>query len=152
MAAGIAQSAAKLAAAAQFDGALGDGGSSRKFAPAEVDQTGAAAGMDGPVRPIGRLELKRTGEEINARFALVALARGRLLRADGSTIDERVATSTSLARSAGEWTADDPSQFRADLAVTADSLAREIVETLLVQGSSEEPAPRESADVTEGQP
>ena len=98
------------------------------------------------------LELKRTGEEINARVALVAVARGRLLRADGSTIDEHVATSTSLARSVGEWTADDASQFRVDLAVTADSLAREIAETLLVQGASEEPAPREPADVTERQP
>ena len=44
------------------------------------------------------------------------------------------------------------SQFRADLAVTADSLARQIVEALLAQGSSEELASRESSDVTEGQP
>jgi hypothetical protein len=114
---------------------------------------------DAPITPdtilevaLQSLELKRTGEEINAGVALVAVARGRLLRADGSAIDECIATSTSVARSAAEWTADDASRFRADLAVTADSLAREIVETLLVQGSSEEPAPRESSDVTEGQP
>jgi hypothetical protein len=114
---------------------------------------------DAPITPdtilevaLQSLELKRTGEEIDAGVALVAVARGRLRRADGSAIDECVATSTSLARSAAEWTADDASQFRADLAVAADSLARQIVEALLVQGSSEELASPESSDVTEGQP
>ena len=99
-----------------------------------------------------RLELKRTGEEINARVALVAVARGRLLRVDGSAIDEHIATSTSLARSAAEWTADNASQFRADLAGAADNLASQIVQALIVQESSDELATPESSDVTEGQP
>ena len=88
--------------------------------------------------------------EVRTQLGVVSVVSAR---ANGSSIHECVATSTSLSGSAAEWTADDDSQFKATLAVTADSLARrQIVEALPVRGASEAPAQRESSDVTGGQP
>ena len=97
------------------------------------------------------LALKRIGDDINAT-TLVAVGRGRLLRADGQVLYQHVATFSSGPRRIAEWAADDASQFRAVLALAADDLAGQLVDVLFVQGSSEEVAKTEPSSVAGDQP